>query len=125
MSARKRGVLVVDDDAGFAALATDYFRARGFEAWTATGFEDALELFRRHRPGVVLLDLNMPLVNGDRFLPLLQEIEPRVRAIVVSGCLKEEVEERFAGLGYYAFFEKGTLSLDQVKEKVDEAYGSL
>ncbi len=125
MAASRRKVLVIDDDEAFARMACDFLKLQGYEALAATDFDSAVELFRKHRPPVVVLDLNMPLVNGDRFLPLLQEVEPRVKAIVVSGCLAEEVESRFAGLGYFAFLEKGTLSLDTLKETIHEAYDRL
>ena len=38
-------------------------------------------------------------------------MNPRVKVIVVTGHTIDEVEDMFRGLGYYAFFEKGTLSL--------------
>lgn len=114
-------LLVIDDEPGFAQLIVEYFKSMGYEVTFANNLEDAMSLFKRHKPRVVLLDFNMPIVTGEKFLPILQSIDPSVKAIVITGCIEEEVEDRFKGLGYFGFFEKGSLSLEKVKQKVDEA----
>ena len=119
MAAKK--ILIVDDEPGFTQLMVEYFKAMGYDARSAGNADEGMALFKKHKPGVVILDFNMPLVTGDQFLPILQGMNPMVKAIVVSGCLEEEVEERFRGLGYFSFFEKATLSLEKLKLKVDEA----
>lgn len=117
----KQKIMIVDDDLAFSQMVSEYFRTHGYEVNVANNLEDAILVFRRVRPTVVLMDYNMPIVNGDKFLPILQELEAKVKAIVISGCTEEDVEQRFRGLGYYAFFEKAGLSLEKVKAKVDEA----
>lgn len=114
-------ILVVDDEPGFTQLIVEYFRSMGYETASASNAEEGLRIFKRQRPRVVLLDFNMPLVTGDKFLPAVQELDPMVKVIVMTGCVEEEVEEKFRGLGYFYFFEKGSLSLDKLKLKVDEA----
>ena len=117
----KKKILVVDDEIGFTQLLVDYFKPLSYEIKAATNLEDALNVFRNDKPKVVLLDFNMPLVTGEQFLPLLQNVDPMVRVIIITGHIAEEVEEKFKGLGYYAFFKKGDLSLEQLRAKVDEA----
>jgi CheY-like chemotaxis protein len=121
---RSKKILVVDDEPNFSQLVLEYFRSAGYDAYGAANLEDAVALFKQHRPKVVLLDFNMPIVTGDKFLPVLQSLEPNVRVIVVTGCIEEEVEEKFKGLGYFGFFEKGNLSLEKVRQKVDEGLGA-
>lgn len=122
MAAKK--LLIVDDEPSFTQLVIEYFGSQGYEAYSANNLEEAINLFKTHRPKAVILDFNMPLVTGEKLLPILQSLEPSVRVIVVTGCLEEEVEDRFKGLGYFGFFEKGTLSLDKLRHKVDEALSS-
>ena len=118
---REKKLLVIDDEPNFSALVVEYFKGAGYDARMALNLEDAITVFRNQKPSVVLLDFNMPMVTGDKFLPILQTINPHVKVIVVTGCLQEEVEQKFKGLGYYGFFEKGALSLEKVLSKVDEA----
>ena len=114
-------LLIIDDDAGFAQMVSAYFKSAGFEVSAADNLEMAIKLFRRHMPRVVLLDFQMPIATGDKFLPILQRMDPCVKIIVVTGYTLEEVEEKFKGLGYYGFFEKGGLSLEGLRRKVEEA----
>jgi len=118
----EKKVLIVDDEPNFGQLVLEYLQSAGYNASVACNLEDALNVFRKQKPKVVLLDFNMPMVTGEKFLPILQSLDPTVRVIVVTGCIQEEVEEKFKGLGYFGFFEKGNLSLEKVREKVEEAF---
>ena len=108
----EKKILVIDDEPSFVQMVVEFFRIAGYDARAALNLEDAITAFRQQKPKVVLLDFNMPMVTGEKFLPILQNLNPSVKIIVVTGCLQEEVEQRFKGLGYFAFFEKGNLSLD-------------
>ena len=114
-------LLVIDDDTSFSQLVLDYFKLAGYEVETADNLETAIKLFRRHTPRVVILDFQMPIATGEKFLPILQTVDPLVKIIVMTGHTLDEVEDKFKGLGYYAFFEKGTLSLERLRKKVEEA----
>ncbi len=114
--------MVVDDEPGYSQLMVDYFKFHGYDVTAAKNMSEAVNLFRKERPPVVLLDFSMPVVTGEQVLPMLQNIDPAVRVIVISGVIEEEVEEKFKGLGYFSFFKKGDLSLEKVKEKVEEAF---
>ena len=118
---QKNKLLIIDDDLGFSLMVADYFKSNGYQVQTAENMDQAVKIYRRERPKVVLLDFNMPLVTGEKLLPVLQEINPEVRAIVVTGCVGEDVEDKFKGLGYFAYMEKGGMSLEGLKQKVEEA----
>ncbi len=118
----KKKILIIDDEPGFSQFLVDYFKFHHYEVSAANNLEDALNIFKKERSRVILLDFQMPIVTGEKLLPMLQNIDPAVRVIVISGFLEEEVEEKFRGLGYFGFFKKGDLSLERVKEMVEEAF---
>ena len=60
-------VLVVDDDRHVREALTVTLRSLGFEVATAADGYGALELLRVEQPNVVLLDLEMPKMNGWQF----------------------------------------------------------
>ena len=113
--------MIIDDDLGFSEMISGYFKSHNYGVYTADNLEQAIRIYKRERMKVVILDFNMPFVTGEKILPLLQKINPAVRALVVTGCIGEEVEEKFKGLGYFAYLEKGGMSLEGLKEKVEEA----
>jgi CheY-like chemotaxis protein len=117
-------ILVIDDEPNFAEMISEYFKSLGYDARLALNLEDAINVFRTQKPKVVLLDFNMPMVTGDKFLPILQTMNPLVKVIVCTGMIQEEVEDKFKGLGYFGFFEKGNMSLEKMRAKVEEAMGA-
>lgn len=57
-------VLVVDDNHDNANIIRDYLKARGYPITVAYGGEEALEIFEREHPSIVLLDVMMPGRDG-------------------------------------------------------------
>ncbi|PWN87969.1 putative response regulator recevier domain protein, partial [Acaromyces ingoldii] len=57
-------VLVVEDNPLNAKILTTLLRRAGLEYIEAKDGRQAVDLFERHRPRVVLLDINMPIMNG-------------------------------------------------------------
>ena len=70
----RRPVLVVDDDRDIREGLQQLLESEGHTVFTASDGQDALELLRTiPRPGVVLLDLMMPRMNGHRFIQVVRE----------------------------------------------------
>ena len=51
----------------------------------------------------------------------LMKILPKSQRRIIATKWGEEVEEKFKGMGYFAYFQKGGLSLENLKEKIEEA----
>jgi two-component system cell cycle sensor histidine kinase/response regulator CckA len=82
------GILIVDDEPAIRRLLQTALRQHGFFAvWTAADGRQAVEIYRRHRAtiGIVLLDVQMPVLDGPRTLAVLQRINPRVCCCFMSG----------------------------------------
>jgi len=62
--ANKPTILVVDDDAPIVTLMRSLLREFGFDPVTATSGAEAIEIARANPPALVLLDKNMPGMNG-------------------------------------------------------------
>ena len=117
----EKKILIIDDDINFSMMVKDYLKSQGYAVYLANHMNHAVKICKKQKPQVILLDFKMPLVTGEELLPLLQGVNPGVRTIVITGCIGEEVEEKFKGLGYFAYLEKGGLSLEDLKRKVEEA----
>ena len=64
MSSLKRLVLLVDDDEGLRRLIRTTLGTEHFELLQAVDGEEALQLARQQHPDLVLLDVNMPKLDG-------------------------------------------------------------
>lgn len=57
-------IMIVDDESGVRALLNDTLRIAGFETIEATDGMSALTLLRTHKPALMVIDINMPLMDG-------------------------------------------------------------
>ena len=61
-------ILVAEDEAGINEMVCDYLEALGFETLAAFDGMEALKLFRKESPDLVLLDIMMPRLDGTEVL---------------------------------------------------------
>jgi len=83
----KPGVLVVDDEHFVRLLVQLGLERDGFDVWLARDGREAIDLYRRHRAeiAVVLLDVQMPGLDGVQTLEVLRELNPEILACFMSG----------------------------------------
>lgn len=77
-------ILIVDDDANIRALVEDLLRYEGYDVRTAANGAEALVEIGRETPGLVLLDMRMPVQNGWEFSQNLNARGIHIPTIVVS-----------------------------------------
>ena len=80
----KKRILLVDDEEGIQLLYREEFEDEGFEVTTAYNGEEALEQFSQQLPDLVILDINMPGMNGIEVLRRMKEINPNLPVILSS-----------------------------------------
>src|SRR6184192_1461272 len=64
MSSSTQSVLVVEDEASIASFVSLYLKNAGYEVRTATNGVDALASAQAHQPALIILDLNLPDIDG-------------------------------------------------------------
>jgi two-component system response regulator RegA len=84
-SAATRPLLLVDDDVTFVRVLARALGSRGFEVITATHFDEARALTRRHHPRYCVLDLKLGEENGLRLIPELHALVPDMRVLLLTG----------------------------------------
>lgn len=89
-------ILIVDDDAAFRELYRSALRFEGFQVLTASDGVEALRLIEGCTPALVILDINMPCLDG---WSVLQELRAHsetkaVPVIVVTGADVSRAAER-------------------------------
>jgi CheY-like chemotaxis protein len=74
----------------------------------AANGQEALRLFQGIHQGVslVLLDLTMPEMDGERTLHALRALRPEVPVVMSSGYTEQEITARLAGQGVAGFIQK-------------------
>jgi response regulator RpfG family c-di-GMP phosphodiesterase len=83
-------LLIVDDEEKILETLTELFKDR-YEVVTAGGPDEALEIFAKRRPQMVLCDQRMPGKTGIEMLREIREIEPGTIRMLITGYSDIEV----------------------------------
>lgn len=78
-------ILILDDDEVFAGTLARSFKRKGFDTLVALNIDDAKKLTLAHQPNFAVVDLKIDQESGLHFLPLLSELSPSTKAIVLTG----------------------------------------
>jgi CheY-like chemotaxis protein len=82
----RRTILVVDDDEPVLLLMKNVLREFQYNALTASSGQQAIEIVSGTKPDLILLDLNMPGMNGDAVLDKLRDGDSQpVPIVILSG----------------------------------------
>jgi len=111
-------VLVVDDESDVRVLLRLHIDRPGISVVgeAATG-ADAIKGVDEQRPDIVVLDLNMPVLDGVEALKVIKERWPTTN-VVVHTAFGEMFKPRLEGLQYEGFIEKSG-SFDEVTEQLE------
>ncbi len=86
-------ILIVDDEASVTMTLEWFFRNKGYRVFRAFYGDQALERIEKDRPSVVILDLQMPGVDGISVLDQLRQRYPEVKVLVITGYAKQYQKE--------------------------------
>jgi two-component system, NtrC family, nitrogen regulation response regulator NtrX len=113
-------ILIVDDEEAIRSSLAGILEDEGYRTVAAADGIDALSLCARELPGLVLLDIWMPRMDGIETLQRLKELHPSLNVIMMSGHGTIETAVKSTKLGAYDFIEK-PLSLEKVVVAVENA----
>lgn len=77
-------VLIVDDEAGVRELLKDALRLAGFEPQSVGDGMSALTLLRTFTPDIMIIDINMPLMDGFELVERLRKIGNDIPVLMLS-----------------------------------------
>ena len=76
-------ILIVEDDRDLAEIAIDYIEEKGFGCIRAESGEEAFEALYQHPIRLIILDINLPGMNGFQFIEKLRN-ETELPVIFIS-----------------------------------------
>jgi DNA-binding response OmpR family regulator len=107
-TSRPTRILVADDDPVILRLLQVNFNLEGYEVYTATRGEEALEKAKEHLPDIILLDVMMPGVDGWEVCRRLKEdhATAAIPVIFLSARAQDQDRRRGYELGVVAYVTK-------------------
>ena len=79
-------ILAVDDDEKIRGLLHVMLRRKGHHVITASSGQPGIDLFRRERPHVTILDFEMPDMDGLAVLREIRAVDPQAPVIMLTGA---------------------------------------
>jgi DNA-binding response OmpR family regulator len=121
-----RTILVVDDDAEIRDLAELVLRGAGYAVQKASCGREALDAAVTFEPDLILLDVNMPDMDGWEVLRLLQADESSRNLPVVMFTVKMEFRDKVHALqdGARDYITK-PFAHDELLDRIDRIFHSL
>lgn len=101
-------VLVIDDEEVVRNVTGRMLTRIGYTPLIAEDGPRGIEIYRAAKDEVVcvLLDMTMPRMSGEETLNHLQEVNPGVKVLLMSGYSEQEASTRFSGKGVAGFMQK-------------------
>ena len=101
-------ILVIDDTPNVRVLLDILLRQQGYEVVLADNGWMGLQLYRQQHPDVILLDLNMPELDGVTVLKQIRGVDLNQPVVILTGDSNPETERQVRALGVSEFILKGS-----------------
>lgn len=86
-------ILVVDDQPGIRLLLKDTLSLAGHNVTTASNGKEALEAVKKSNFNLILLDYQIPILNGGKFIKELERNNLKIPVIIMSGLVENIDDE--------------------------------
>lgn len=113
-------VLVVDDDSGARQAMEDVLTDEGYEVMLAEDGQRALEQLDGRMPSVLLTDLEMPEVDGERLIASVRTSHPELPILVITSRLVLDARREADRLGVVGYLNK-PIEIDVLLDRIRTA----
>lgn len=118
-------IAIIEDDSVISQMYRMKFEADNFDVQVANNGKDGVSLAEQFLPDIILLDLQMPVMNG---VDALREIRKsdwgkNIPVLILTNLGEEEAPKDIKALGIHSYIVKADLTPRQVAERVKEALG--
>lgn len=99
-------ILVVDDEVTIRQFLVTFLMDKGYDVIEARSGEEAVELVRKEKPNLMLLDMNMPGIDGLETLRRIRQFDKEIGVVMATANQDEEIARKAAELGSYQYVLK-------------------
>jgi two-component system, OmpR family, response regulator ResD len=119
-------IVVIEDDHAICEMYNLKLKNSGYEVRTAHNGQEGLKVVGEFRPDLILLDLRMPVMNGDEMLAKLRATDygSSIRVIVLTNISKDEAPMNLRLLNIDRYIVKAHHTPKQVVDIIQEITGS-
>lgn len=100
LSKQDKLILIVEDDVNFATILRDFARGKGYKTIVALNGNDGLFFARKYLPAAILLDMNLPLIDGNSMLKILkshEDLKHILVHVISAGEISIQIRDKIEG----------------------------
>ncbi len=116
-------VLIIENESTLAKNMKKYLQRQGYQVATVMSGEEGLAQLEAFRPDLVLVDFQLPNMNGLEVLENLRARRQDIKTIMITGQGNRDVAVQALTEGVYRYASK-PLALSDLKLLVEEAIGA-
>lgn len=84
-------ILIADDAAFMRMRSSQLVKELGHEVLEANDGAEAVDLYKKHKPDAVLMDITMPVMDGMEALKIILELDPEAKIAMVTAMGQQQV----------------------------------
>ena len=120
-------VLLIDDEAVVREIGCEMLENLGFKCIPAESGEEGIQLYKEYKDTIelVVLDIEMPGISGDKVYGILKELTPELKILLISGYAKNYLEIKYFKRKLNpAIFMSKPFQLHQLSQKLESIMGT-
>jgi DNA-binding response OmpR family regulator len=118
-------ILIAEDDLMISEIYQKKFTEKGYEVLTAFSGEQVLEVVKKQKVDIILLDLMLPKIDGFGVIKALRDgkYDPEIKIIVSSNLSQKEERDKVMALGANGFITKSQYTPSEMVEEIKRLTG--
>ncbi|MFA6414350.1 MAG: response regulator [Syntrophales bacterium] len=118
-------ILVVEDNERNRILLREVLTSEGYEVIEARNGDEALKSAKEHNPALILMDIQMPVMDGLSCLKLIREDVDigHIKIVALTSFAMKGDREKFMAAGFDGYMTK-PIDIDQLMESVNGFIGT-
>jgi len=124
MEAKKRKILIVEDETVVREALRDWLIEDGYDVECATSGEEALDRINKEEFGVIVLDLRLPGIDGLQVFEHAKELKSETKGIIITAYPSKETQEKAKRLGLLDYLAK-PFKVEELEKAIKGALGEV
>ncbi|GAB6887615.1 response regulator [Desulfothermus okinawensis JCM 13304] len=119
MNKRKGKILVIEDERGVSETLSLLLEDYDIECKIAASGEDGLELLKREKFRLALVDIRLPGMNGVQFIEQAKQLDPHMHFLILTGSMDFHITDiSHIGKVRKRIFHKPVLDFSELVEEI-------
>ncbi len=115
-------ILIIEDEKLLSEMYEDKFSQSGFSVMVANSSEKGLELLKKDKPDLILLDILLPQENGIQFLKRVKDVSgiSKIPVVVFSNYDDPETKKKASDFGASDYLIKTNFTPSEIVGKIKD-----